>query len=130
MEKGDLITYRGVEYIVTSLKNGVHAVLASTDDEAGTSGSSRYLGSIAEVEAELVEQAETATSSRTASRTVSTGHSVTADLDTMTLTIGGQVETMDSIPDSELEAAAALIECAVDWVSGPLDETSYGLIER
>lgn len=127
MEKGDLITYRGVEYIVTSLRNGVHAVLASTDDEAGTSGSSRYLGSIAEVEA---EQAETATASRTVSRTASTGHTITADLDTMTLTISGQVETMDAIPDSELEAAAALIECAVDWVSGPLDETSYGLIER
>lgn len=66
----------------------------------------------------------------TATRTASTGHTITADLDTMTLTISGQVETMDTIPDSELEAAAALIECAVDWVSGPLDETSYGLIAR
>lgn len=130
MEKGDLITYRGVEYVVTSLKNGVHAVLASTVDEAGTSGSSRYLGSIAEVEAELAEQAETATATRTVSRTASTGHTITADLDTLTLTISGQVETMDSIPDSELEVAAALIGCTVDWVSGPLDETSYGLIER
>lgn len=63
-------------------------------------------------------------------RTASTGHTLTADLDTMTLTISGQVETMDAIPDAELEAAADLIECAVDWVSGPLDETSYGLIER
>lgn len=66
----------------------------------------------------------------TATRTASTGHTITAELDTMTLTISGHVETMDAIPDSELEAAAALIECAVDWARGPLDETSYGLIER
>lgn len=66
----------------------------------------------------------------TAYRTTTTGHTITADLDSMTLTIGGQVETMDAIPDSELEAAAALIGCAVDWARGPLDETSYRLVER
>lgn len=69
------------------------------------------------------------TATSTATRTASSGHTLTADLATLTLTIGGQVETMDSVPDAELDAAAALVGCAVDWARGPLDETTYGLAD-
>jgi hypothetical protein len=45
--KGDLVTLNRVKYVVTSTSNGVHGVKASTCNEAGNSGSTVYLGSLA-----------------------------------------------------------------------------------
>ena len=58
----------------------------------------------------------------------STGHTLTADRDTQVLTIAGSAETMDSIPDADIDAAAAAVGCSVDWAAGPIDETRYGLL--
>jgi hypothetical protein len=57
-----------------------------------------------------------------------TGHIITVDLETLTLSITGPTETMDAIPDAELDAAAEGAGCLVDWSRGPTSESSYRLL--
>ncbi len=61
-------------------------------------------------------------------QTTTTGHTITIDLETLTLGISGPTETMDAIQDLELDAAAAAVGCIVDWAHGPTSESSYRLL--
>lgn len=48
--------------------------------------------------------------------TTSTGHTLTVDTDAMLLRIGGDIDTMDRIPETEIDAAcaAAGVRCTYD----------------
>jgi hypothetical protein len=61
-------------------------------------------------------------------QTTTTGHTITVDIETLTLHIAGPTETMDAILDLELDAAAAAAGCIVDWAHGPTSESSYRLM--
>lgn len=52
-----------------------------------------------------------------------TGHALTVDAGRGWLRIAGDTETMDSIPDTELRAAAAAGGCL--WTGECIDETTY-----
>lgn len=59
-----------------------------------------------------------------------TTNTLTVDVAKRTLTISGPTETMDAIPDAELDAAAAEQGLSVDWARGPIDETTYAMVEK
>lgn len=58
-------------------------------------------------------------------RTTSTGHTLTIDLDRMHLTIDGPTETMDAIPDAEIHSLCA--DAGVQWLGEVVDETTYAV---
>ena len=58
-----------------------------------------------------------------------TGHTLRIDPDALTLTIEGDLDTMQDIPDAELDTAAESVGCVIDWRRGPLDATSYAMME-
>jgi len=57
--------------------------------------------------------------------TLSTGHALTIDADALTATLVGPTETMDAIPESEIDAACAAEGLRCTYMA--LDETSYRL---
>lgn len=59
--------------------------------------------------------------------TTTTGHTLTVDTAVMEIVISGPGETMQSIPDAELDAAARDAGLEVDWARDALDEVTYGL---
>lgn len=57
--------------------------------------------------------------------TTTTGHTLTIDAAALTMSIAGDLDTMDAIPDAELAAAAAAE--GLVWTGEALDATSYRL---